>query len=374
MALHAGRIERGQRDVYIDLLRALSLLVVVVWHWAFTILRWRDDGPHATSPLQFTKDLWILTWLFQVVPLFFFVGGFVHLRAWRSRPQGTRFSYARFVGPRLSRLLVPTLALVAVWLAIWALLEMLWGFPGLTRSVRMVLSPLWFIAVYVMLVALAPVMLWLHDRLGVLVPITLAGGALLIDVLRFREGWDDIALANMVLVWAFCHQLGFYYLDVVTGGPRLAAALCWAGLLALVGLNATGLYPASMVGVPGDEISNVSPPTMSIVALCLFQSGLAMVLRPRALRELRKVSWQRLTEVINRFSMPLFLFHSTGMALTYLFYRFVLSYEAPSEPTLMWWLERPLWLAGPFLFTLPVILLFGRRWASAPSTVAVPRG
>jgi hypothetical protein len=32
------------------------------------------------------------------------------------------------------------------------------------------------------------------------------------------------------------------------------------------------------------------------------------------------------------------------------------------EPTIGWWLLRPLAFIGPLLFTLPVIYLFGRRW------------
>jgi hypothetical protein len=28
----------------VDWLRALSLVVVVIWHWAFTIVDWRADG------------------------------------------------------------------------------------------------------------------------------------------------------------------------------------------------------------------------------------------------------------------------------------------------------------------------------------------
>ncbi|MFC7658481.1 acyltransferase family protein [Pseudonocardia benzenivorans] len=71
------------RDRYVDLLRAFSILVVVLWHWAFTILVWGPSGPSATSPLGFTSGLWVLTWLFQVLPLFFYVGGYVHLRAWQ---------------------------------------------------------------------------------------------------------------------------------------------------------------------------------------------------------------------------------------------------------------------------------------------------
>ncbi len=29
-----------ERDLYVDFLRAGSILVVVLWHWAFTILIW----------------------------------------------------------------------------------------------------------------------------------------------------------------------------------------------------------------------------------------------------------------------------------------------------------------------------------------------
>jgi hypothetical protein len=44
-----------QRDPFIDFVRAFSLLVVVAWHWVFTIIVWRPDGPHATNPIGFTR-------------------------------------------------------------------------------------------------------------------------------------------------------------------------------------------------------------------------------------------------------------------------------------------------------------------------------
>ena len=44
------------------------------------------------------------------------------------------------------------------------------------------------------------------------------------------------------------------------------------------------------------------------------------------------------------------------------------------EPTLRWWLFRPVAFVGPLLFTLPVIYLFGRRWVKpvAPNATADP--
>ena len=102
----------SDRDDFIDLCRAFSLLIVVVWHWVFTIVVWRQDGPLATSPLGFTDNLWLLTWLLQVMPVFFFVGGHAHLQLW-TKPCGG--PPTGFVLGRLRRLLVPSLALLLVW-------------------------------------------------------------------------------------------------------------------------------------------------------------------------------------------------------------------------------------------------------------------
>ena len=114
-----------QRDKYVDWLRALSLIVVVVWHWAFTILQWKDGVPEPTSPLGFTSGLWILTWLLQVLPLFFYVGGHVHLLSWdRAKRRGT--GIGAFVWRRIRALAIPALGLSGVWIAIGALVT--WAF------------------------------------------------------------------------------------------------------------------------------------------------------------------------------------------------------------------------------------------------------
>ncbi len=40
-----------------------------------------------------------------------------------------------------------------------------------------------------------------------------------------------------------------------------------------------------------------------------------------------------------------------------------------SEPTLGWWLYRPLAFIGPLICTIPVIWLFGRQWVKQPTGV-----
>ena len=351
----------GARDTYIDFLRAFSLLVVVAWHWMFTIVIWKDDGPHATNPIGFTTGLWAVTWLLQVMPLFFYVGGYSHLVAWRSAQRdGQRLG--GFVMRRIKRLAVPALALLAVWTAAGIALGIIFDLEWIGRAVLLVVSPLWFMGVYLMLVALLPVFLWLHERWDSIVLVFLAATAGAVDILRFRYDLEWLGIVNMVAVWALCHQLGFFYERLIHAARRVDWTLLWAGLAGLAGLVGSGLYPGSMVGVPG-ETSNMAPPTLCIVALVLFQAGVAEVIRPKVQARLVRPRWSAFNETINRFSMPLFLFHTTGMAL-HRAARYALAgnRNEAREPTITWWLYRPLAVVGPLLFTLPVIYLFGRQW------------
>jgi hypothetical protein len=213
----------------------------------------------------------------------------------------------------------------------------------------------------------------LHERWDSIVLVFFAAAAGAVDILRFRYDHEWLGIINMVTVWGLCHQLGFFYERIVAAHRRVDWTLLWAGLAALAGLVGSGLYPGSMVGVPG-ETSNMAPPTLCIIALVAFQAGVAEVIRPRIearLNERRR--WARVNEVINRFSMPLFLFHTTGMALhRAVRYAVAGSRNEAREPTLWWWLYRPLSVIGPLLFTLPVIYLFGRQWVkkSKPARLA----
>ena len=354
----------AQRNAYVDFLRAFSLLVVVAWHWVFTIVIWRPDGPHATSPIGFTTGLWMVTWLLQVMPLFFFVGGYAHLKSWtRAKERGEVLG--RFVWKRIRQLAIPTLALLTVWIAAGIALGIIFDIHWIGKAVTLVVSPLWFMTVYLMLIALLPCFLWLHRRFDTIVLVWLAAFAGAIDILRFRYHHEALALLNMIFVWGLCFQLGFFYDRLVIASRRTDWTLLWAGLAGLAGFVFSGLYPGSMVGVPGEQ-SNMAPPTLCIVALVMFQAGVTEVIRPWMELRLQRPRWIRATATINRFSMPLFLFHTTGMALERAT-RYAISghRNEAREPTLNWWLFRPVAFVGPLLFTLPVIYLFGRRWIRA---------
>ena len=358
--------ERG-RDPFIDLVRAASLVVVVLWHWVFSVILWGDDGPWATNPIGFTSGLFVITWLLQVMPLFFFVGGWAHTQAYASFATAGRGSAWRFARRRLVTLARPALALAVVWwivgIGVAAVFDVAWT----GKAVVLVLSPLWFLVVYGLLIALFPVARWLHERFDVVVLVWAAGLAVGIDVVRFRWGWDWLGWLNMVLVWGLCHQLGFFYRRLVAAGRQVAWALASAGLFALAGLVLSGLYPGSMVGVPGDRLSNMAPPTVCIVALVLFQAGVALLVRPAVLLRLRaSARWRWSSATMNRFSLPLYLFHSSGLAIWVVLVFQVVGYNdgfglaARFDIDALWWLTRPLAVIGPALCTAPMLWAYAR--------------
>ena len=356
------------RDHFIDFVRAFSLLVVVAWHWVFTIIIWKPDGPHATNPIGFTRGLFVLTWLFQVMPLFFFVGGFAHAESWEANFERGRFrSTVSFAWSRANQLARPALALAAGWWVIGSVAVALFEVGGVPRSVKLILSPLWFIIVYLLLIVLFPLTHWLHQKFGGLVLVWGVGIAVIVDVARFSHQVSWAGWVNMIVVWATCHQLGYFWEDLVAVGRRLAWGMMWGGLFTLAALVGSRIYPGSMVGVPGEKFSNMAPPTITILALLMFQAGVALLLRPWVLGRLQTSErWARTNDVINRFSLPLFLFHSTGMALWAAFGHFVLHNEQIRRPDAQWWLTRPIAFVGPLILTLPVILLLGRKYVKKP--------
>ncbi|MFD5247663.1 acyltransferase family protein [Amycolatopsis sp. NPDC058340] len=340
----------------------MSLIVVVVWHWAFTILRWAPDGPMPTSPLGFFSGLWIFTWLLQVMPMFFYVGGYVHLVSWqRARARGDPLG--RYVLHQIRRLVAPAGALVLIWTAFGVTAASVFNLRWIRGAALLIISPLWFLAVYVVLLMLLPLSLWLHRKFDVVVLVWLGGVALGADVVRFRYGVEQAGWVNMIAVWGLAHQAGFFYRRLVDAPRRWGHALLWTGLFALAGLVFSGLYPGSMVGVPGDRLSNMGPPTFVIVALLTFQSGFAEVTRPFFERRLARPRWRRFIGLLDQYALPLFLFHTTGMALAKACVYFVFGNGVSDDrlPDPIWWLQRPIAVAGSLLFTLPFLLLFERR-------------
>ncbi|HEU0132228.1 MAG TPA: acyltransferase [Mycobacteriales bacterium] len=366
----------ASRDRYVDFLRAFSIAVVVLGHWLMATVVWTPTGVRTGNALTVVRWLQPLTWLLQVMPVFFFVGGFAHLVTHdANRRRGGR--YAQFVHGRTARLLRPVTVLLAVWVPLTLLLDASPLPPHVVRPVtRLVVQLLWFLGVYVLVVALAPATLAAHRRWGLRVLAVLAVAAAGIDLLAFGAGLRAAGWVNVLPVWLFAHQLGYFYADgsFARWGRRGALLLAAGGLAGLVGLTAFGPYPTSMVGMPGERISNMSPPTLCIVALTCWLVGLVMLARPAVTRWLARPRVWTAVVALNGVIMTVFLWHLPALlAAVLLLLPFGLFPQA-AVGSLAWWALRPVWLAVVAAFLAVLVAVFGRLERPRPVAYAPVAG
>jgi hypothetical protein len=212
------------------------------------------------------------------------------------------------------RLARPVAALVAVWIPVTAGM-LLAGVPAATvhTVLFLVISPLWFLGVYAGLTALTPVALWLVRRFGasaVIFPVSLVAAA---DLLRFGlHGPSWVGWVNLPAGWLVPYLLGIAWAQGSLRGRRVPALMLAGGAAATAALIAWAHYPASMVGVNGAHISNLNPPTLAAVAFGIAQCGLALLLRDRLARLMRRpLAWAGIA-LVNLSAMTLFLWHQTA--------------------------------------------------------------
>ncbi|AWZ08902.1 MULTISPECIES: acyltransferase family protein [unclassified Streptomyces] len=356
------------RDRYVDLLRVASLGTVIAGHWLMAAVSTGGMG----NLLAIVPPLQVLTWALQVMPVFFFVGGFSHALSHRSLARTADGPvYAAFLRARLRRLLRPTLVFVAVWTAA-ALTAQLLGAGGGNLSgaaFRLVTQPLWFIGIYLAMVALTPPLLALHERHGWAAFAALAAAAAAVDVLRFAGGVPYAEFLNFAFVWLAVHQLGFLRAD---GRIRRPGALAAAGLAGALALVAYGPYPLSMVGMPGEKVSNMAPPTLALLAHALWLVGAVELLRAPAAAWLARPRVWRAVVSANGVAMTAFLWHLTAMLAVYAA-QLGLGIPLPEPAGAAWWAQVPVRFLAAAVLTCVLVAVFRRFEAPGPRAPAADR-
>jgi fucose 4-O-acetylase-like acetyltransferase len=350
------------RDRYVDLLRAFSILVVVLGHWLMAIVYFEDGRLDGANALDVVPGLWLATWVLQVMPLFFFVGGFSNSVAWKSTTRRGK-GIGDFVRSRTERLMRPTLVFAGAWtvVALGASLVSGDSFNEMARATALLAKPLWFLAVYLLVVALAPAMLSLHDRFGVRVLVALAGAAVVIDLIRLVGGLTIVGYLNFAFVWLFAHQLGLFYADgsLARLSRRAFAAIGAAALGLLTALTASGVYSPSMVGMETERASNNSPPTICLIVLTVWLVSVAMIVRPAATRWLeRRRNWTAVVAA-NSMIMTIFLWHLTALLVVVLAL-YPIGFPQPEGGTAAWWALRPAWIAILIVVLAGFVAAFAR--------------
>ena len=304
------------RDRVLDAIKALALLVVIAGH----SLAWHipPDGT-PVNVLEQAHYLVPLTWIFQVLPLFFAAG------AVSNAASLTRHGRAQYLQSRGSRLLAPVVVYATFWTVILYPLHAV----GVGRFLAQLL---WFAGVYLLVAAAAVVTVRWTSRPG----LTLGVWLLLImaiDLLRFTD-LAGFAWLNMLLVWGWLHQVGYYLPTLRDRRTAIPAGLALIAIAVLVAIS--GPFSVSLISVNGiSGFSNLAPPS---VVLALFGSGQILLvagLWPRLQRWFSNDSIWTVVAVIGARGMGMYLWHiplvgvAAGSAM-------LLGFAAPAL-SLTWW-------------------------------------
>lgn len=365
------------RDLTLDLTRVVCVLVVVFVHILFTGVGRGDDG---SLVIEKTVELlpWFAsgTWIVNIMPLFFVVGGYAARAGWRSAVARGDSADA-FARVRLARLARPAIPVFVFFTLALAATRVLGIDAALVDTIAIGIgSPLWFLAAYLIAQVCAPFMMRLHEKHGALVLLVLLLAGFAVDAVRFlvvggllgiervaptgyEFGQELFGIPNILFIWLFAQQVGFFFYDglfarrrwwqlgiIVAGGY----ALLWA-LVAFAG------YPASM-------LTNQWPPTAPMAVLAVIQAAGLMLLHRPLTALMRTRAAQGAVFVAGSRLMTIYLWHFP-VIMTLIGLELLLPLPMPVPGSALWWWTRPIFFAI-VLVAVWVLSLWLVRFEKAP--------
>ncbi|MGO1538820.1 MAG: acyltransferase family protein [Leucobacter sp.] len=379
----AARATPPHRDATIDAVRAACLCAVVVLHALMVGVEVSHDGTLTTS-VALSGNPWFapITWVFQVMPLFFIAGGFAALSQWR-RMQGRGTRASEYVMGRVRRLALPAGLMILVVGGVLSAAGAFGMSPELVAEAGMRIGqPLWFLAVYLGVTALVPTMVWLHDRHPGLTLGGLVAGVILIDVLASLSV-TQVGYLNLLFVWLLMQQLGFVLLDgnrrgvgatggIGADGTRTAARHSVQSRRRLViGVVAPLLVLAILVmnGASPDMIENLNPPTTAIALLGTSQLFMLQLIRPHLDRAMRGKTATRISARAGAHAMTIYLWHMPVILLLVAGV-WAVGLPLPAPHTGEWWATRVPWLLAVAVSVILAVTVLARleqwitRWVT----------
>ena len=298
------------RDRAVDVARLAALVVVMFGHCALLLATINEGGVRIGNLIGEVPAVAPITWVVQVMPLFFLAGGAAGAYGYHGgTPWGT------WLFTRTQRLCRPVFWYLAAWSVGLLVVRLTLGAESAGRLGRESVALLWFLGVYLVALAFVPALTRL--RSGGAVAVVLAGllaAAAATDGIRFAVGTPEAGVANFVIVWLIPVVIGVAYARRLIGA-RAALAVAVSAFVAQVVVVAAGPYEVSLVVTGAERVSNVSPPTLVLALHCTWMSG-AFVLAAGAVRRWaeRPRVW-RVVAVGNGGAMTLYLWHIPAIAI-----------------------------------------------------------
>jgi hypothetical protein len=360
-ALAAGR------DRALDAARAVAMVAVAIGHWLVAEPVRTATGLTVRDVLGDLPAAAHLTWVFQVIPLFMVAGFAAGVPSWhRHRDRGG--TAGEWVARRAWRLLWPTLPVVAFWTVVTQLGDHVFHVDhSLLAATRGIGVVLWFLAIYVLLMALLPALDALAERFGTLrVIVAFAVPALVVDVVAAQVGYvsstdPSWVWVNYLLWWAPVGLAGRWWPRTSEPGTRrVALVTAIVAFVLLVLVTRAGWYAVSMVSVTGQSRSNSLPPTLALALLATVQVGVLFALAEPLRRRLAAPRWYLPVAATGGRAMTIYLWHLIGPVIATLVLVVPGFWPSTAVGTATWWLARAGWVGVNALLVIPIVLALSR--------------
>lgn len=353
----------SDRNRVVDTWRVIALTVVVLGHWLSASVWIRSDGDVTVmNTLEWIPYAGWFTWVVQVMPIFFLVGGFANARAL----ERTEVNRRTWIVGRYRRLFTPAVPLILTWTVLAVVLSRFIDPDLVYAGVLNATIPVWFLAVYLTLIAAAPFTYSWWKRSGWTSVVALGAIAIVIDVAYVGFDVPAVGWINYVFVWSFVHQLGYAW-AAADGNERSIPAqfglgLAAVSLAALIVLTTVDWYPVAMVTIPGGGPNNITPPNMAVGILALVQIGVILATSSVIGRFASRRHVWRWIVAVSGLMMTIYLWHLTSLSLVTAVGIFAFDgvFFSIEPGTALWWMTRPLFDLVLLTGLAILIVIYGR--------------
>lgn len=297
----------ADRDRAIDVIRIVSLIGVVFGHTVMATSTIRDDVFIWSNLLTASTVFQALTWVFQIMPLFFFAGVAASVQSWKPGS-----SWGGWLLKRCTRLYRPVFYYLVFWTVTLAVLRFVLPEHVYEPIAGISVQLLWFLGAYVLVLAAVPLLARITTTAQV-------AGAVIgtyafiatIDAVRITadstEGYASLGYLNTV-VWLIPGVFGVAYRrNLLSSG-----AACKIGI-GMLGVNLAllyfGPYELSLVGIETQQLKNMTPPSLLLAGHAIMMCAFAIAAAPAINRWARRPRVWWLTAIGNSGAMTLYLWH-----------------------------------------------------------------
>lgn len=299
----------ADRDRAVDVARLAALVVVMFGHCAL-LLATIGNGLRIGNLLGELPALAPITWVVQVMPLFFLAGGAAGAYGWHSGS-----SWGTWLVRRAQRLCRPVFWYLAAWSIGIAVTYYVLGADSAETIGRECVALLWFLGVYLVVLAFVPALTRMSTGravvaiVGVLIAVS-AG----LDAIRFAVDAPMAGVANFVIVWLIPMVIGVAYARHLIGA-RTALVVAASAFAAQLVVAAVGPYEVSLVVTGTERISNVSPPTLLLALHCTWMSFAFIAFADPIRRWAQRPRVWYVVATGNAGAMTLYLWHIPAIAV-----------------------------------------------------------